>query len=1266
MAIITTGQNPKPPVTLPVVPFSATPTDWTRTEFSTAGDFAFTPAENTTLVLAIVQGGGAGGQILQNLDGTYTTYGADNIGKDSYIATPANDIITLAGGGNGILGGEIGHLNSAIACDWVRYQDTAGAARPDALAPSNAAAIGTVLGRVGGVGGLTYTIAALTGPNLSNVDFTNASSEILLPVNSTNNWTRNGTLGWFSTNVGMNGTQSSVEFKPINLAAGQTVTIAYNVSSETSDVFRLLVNGNVYVNNGGSTNTTFTFNAGATGNYVFRFEYNKNASGQGGLDRAAVTSFKVTNGQFPRNRGGATGANLITYLLPTALNIRVGAGGLGVSGGQTVPAGANATRGNGGAGGGKGGDGVVIIYEYSGALLLEPAPYPLQQTTYDVALTTEKPGYYRTNYMGDVAMSATAYQHTVRPRTKNVLVLMCGAGGGAIGGGDVSGNRYQPADTLLTLGPLTYTAGSGNASTRGNSGEYILPRNVGENGQFTAAADRDEIFSKPGASISYSTATAFVTGSYGRGGSGYSDNNTSVASWYAGGTGAVGMFIISQSELEAFGRTLNLQLPGGGYGNKVSGVAGAMFIYETETSFGPQTTQNLESFLIKDGLPSSNVSNVVESILRKDGFGDSVTSQTAELILNKDGFVGDNITQSVEMMLVKESDAVDLQVSYMNVAFVLEGEDPKTAVSQSVQQVLMVSPNTDRQITQSAEMILMKSEKLPLRISHAVELMFVAENPSVLWLNFGTLEFPVKNKLYQSSTGRATSVQSGAYLQLEGLFAPGTTMFVNGVDVGLSSPLQNNDSVYIYGGVANYYQTFINAYVYYTKNGQIARELAGTWKIVQPNLTAVSPRSYAAYTNFTWMKTAHKIATSSLVPTVVKSNTTYGKFVEVLAQKVSHSASNLTGAVVNAAVNMFSFTNAVVAKANTKTSGLLIDFSKAGTSVASTEPEFTKANTLLSEITVDWELVKVKDVYSSLVSEQAVAAHVVFVDSTYEETHAGYGDFIVAEDGFDLIQVSDGSFIIVDSDLAHAGFGDMVKVEIENTPVPHMELISQEFIESDTDHANFSDAMYRAISSSGYGSIFSMTSFSTIAYSVLSNTQYQYHTGIGTGVWQMPVGDALFAKAGFATVDVFAELTKAHPELVNRGTFKEGAHDVGYFSAYGIVHSVGIELFEISAIKTVAGFADVGAVNTPLKTSINSAPVNLTPYRYVQSLNGRGKASLYMGFDTVQDALDYTANLYGVTTFAQYNGFVYNLEIDKSFVCEVYFNGPVSGLIQGG
>jgi len=194
-----------------------------------------------------------------------------------------------------------------------------------------------------------------------------------------------------------------------------------------------------------------------------------------------------------------------------------------------------------------------------------------------------------------------------------------------------------------------------------------------------------------------------------------------------------------------------------------------------------------------------------------------------------------------------------------------------------------------------------------------------------------------------------------------------------------------------------------------------------------------------------------------------------------------------------------------------------------------------------------------------------------------------------------------------------------------------------------------------------------MTCIPARTYSSLNRSTNEVGVTIGTGTWFMPTNNAQTAKAGFGQIGALVSLqASAHSEVYGAKVVNYGARDNGYFSTYGIVHSIGTATFKTSVVYAAAHMEKGNSAFVPIKTIHHSTSLNLTPYRYVQSTNGTGAASLNMGFDTKQSALDFTQNFYGVTTFSAYNGFVYNLEVDKSFVCEIYYNGPISGLMQGG
>jgi hypothetical protein len=1219
---VTDGINPKPPASVPTVPYTAAPPiGWTKTAFSTAGNFTFTPAADTTMLLAVAMGAGSGGRVFTNLDGSPTLNNTTLFGGDTILTGP-NGVLLNAGGGKGQVAGLANAKPSDIFENWWRYIDhgsTVGAL----TGAGNATAAAGRAAPFGSTAPPSFTLAIAQTNNPLTALTTNFNNNNAVPITPSvsTNFSRNASYGWTSTNTDPN----SKAILTFNFKGyiGQRITFsAYKYSTEAT-AFNLFLNGvQVYqVGGGGSGSYDMPVTLTAEGDQVFTFEFTRSAGLPSVQGFVGIYRIALDNIGYAPTLGGATGRAQSAFLPVLPVSFTVGKGGIGQPGGQNVTAAQNGTGGSGAAAGGNGGDGFVYFYEYKGNVLFEKPNEPLTFAKVNVS-TAELPGLYRSDYKGRAVLSPgfDTFIHNLRPRTKNVLVLMVGAGGVVGLAADHPFSQQPPTTVKHDINTWITTSGQ-------SGGQYA---NTGKSLGGVYTSPTDTLYAKNGDNSGYSyddtALSSFFDGS-GNGARSYAYN-------YGGGAGALILFSLSVDPTDD--RSLELQIANV-YGSNTP-QPGAVTIFETETDFGPY------------------ISQLVESLLIKNSYGDTATTQSAQQVLLKNGLVGSNTSQTTEMLLVKESDVNDLQVSYMNVAFLYEATDPNTAVSQTAEQVLIKSGIENTLVTQMPEMVFMKSDKLPIRFTQAAEMLFVAELPSVLWLNFGTLEYPVKNQLYTSSTGRATSVKDGAYIQLEGNVAPGTTMFRNGVDVGLSTPIANNDQIYIVGGVTNYYQTFINVYVYYITNGQVTREQAGTWKVLQPILTAVKPRSYAAYTAFSWLRHTHGFATSSLIPQAVKANSIYGAFVDYLAQKVSYAASNLTSEFVKAAVSTFeSYTEALMQKANSRIAEVTL------------VPEFTKNNSLIAEVTVDWKAVKTKDAYVTVGYDDAPKAHIVYTDvAGYSETKAGYGTYIVSDAGFDLIQTGDGFYIIQESDIAKAGYADYIIEESDIAKAGYGK-VDQIFEHFYRDHAYFSEVVYTAISSSGATGVFPMGWFGTIAYSVLTSTNYQIGVTIGTGHWLMPTGDALYAKAGFGFANMpLPDKAIAHSELYGVGVEKHGAHDNGYFSTYGITHKIGIATFQSGTAYSGVHSDTASASNTPIKTIHKSSTASLTPYRYAQSANGRGAASLYMGFDTKQDALDFTQNFYGVTTIAMYNGFVYNLDIDKSFVCEIYYNGPISGLIQGG
>lgn len=1232
------GINPRAPATVPVVPFSGTAAGWVRSqEYATAGDFDFTPAIDTTLVLAVIQGAGSGGQILKNLDGSATSFGPTNEGGDSYIADATGKILSIGGGGKGIVAGVTDGPTTINANDWLRAQAFAGAIGQSIAVPQQAALAGAAQARLGGTAGATYALAGMTGPNLGNIDFTKDVSETLLPVNTSSNFSRNNTLGWFSTNVGMGGSVAFVEFLPIQLSAGQQVVFNYNTSSEVTDRLGIKVNGVQYVYIGGGVNSSYTYTASTAGSYTFRFEFSKDATVNQGLDRGAVTSIQVVNQQYPLQRSGASGANELHYLLAQPLKIRVGAAGLGVSGGQTVPAGAKGTRGAGGAAGADGGAGVVVIYEYKTPLAVEKPALPTFPN-YNVT-TAEPTGVYRTNYVGQGLGTKQSYSHKLRPRTKYVYVILVGCGGGTVQTYTGQSVAVPNDPTVVSVGAKTYTAGSGSSSYRTNSGGGQYPCQGGEGGVFTTNAET--IYQKDGDGNrnNASQNTSGVVNSYGSSGGGTQGAGDGINnSAYPGGAGSVGMFVLSGDDIAT--GTIEIQVPGGGRappaGQYDVGNPGAVFVFETESGFGFSTTQTSELVLQKSGISATTVTQTAELVLQKSALGAIRTTQTSELIL------------------IKDTSVPDMQVANVYATLVYDAPPTGLNVTQTSELILQKNKIGGTAVTQTTEMVLQKTARSPYRLTQVSELFLVAETPTVFWLNFGTLDTPIRFQLYDSAIGRASSVPPNCKIQIEGFFAEGTHLVINGVASGVLADVKNNDRVYIHGGVTNYWQANMPVYAYYEQNGETARMLVGNWIIKQPVLI---PKHTQAYYG------------SKVTPTWIQSRAGVGSLV-TLQSIITKALMSLVQLTMTAVQNKF---------------GSLVDLLQ----------EKTAANSRIAEVTIGWDVTKALSKVSDSVSwiyTQALSTDVKNVVtwgtlkaqvSEYKQADfiapkAKYGDVAIAYDvrtdgstGYvtftseDYVLSVNYSHFTLDTTQTQAGYGDYVVKDFDKLNVGYGD-VDQEYEYSNVDHSVTYEVVYVAVQSSSVARLFPMEPMGTIAYSVLTGMEWERSTAQGTGDWVIPTFSALNPQAKYGMFGAAGvDSNSGHSEYSQRETEVINGPQQGYFGTT----SLWVQTYSVYAEReaTVKRSEKTVAFDvTPIKTTAKTGVFNLTPFLAMQSVNGIGKASLYKGFDTKAEVDQFTENFSGVHTALKYNGYVYTLDVDKSFICEIFNNGPVKWLLQGG
>jgi len=1216
------GVSPKPPVTVPTVPYSATPANWTKTEFATSGDYTFTPAIDTSIVLVVAQGAGSGGRVNFTIAGEPVPDSTTRQGGDSIISNAAGPVLLAPGGKSNLIAnpaafaGDIG-----TACNWLRFADQNARAGALTAVGSNAGAVGGQ-SFLNGTAGAAFTLATQntnTPLSASNI-FTGSTA---LPFTPTfNNFFRNTTTGFTSSNTA-SGSTGYVEFT-FNGYAGQVLALTMLIQVGGQGNFaNITINGEEkftvsHTQNSSPTVTNITLTS--TGTQVLRLTYNPvSPAGGGSIQLRSMTITGVGQaGAF----SGASGRLAQMFMLPEPLTFTVGKGGIGQAGGQAVTAAQNGLRGSGAGVGGNGGDGVVTIYEFKGFVVNDKAPSPVF-ATYNQTLTIEVLAAYRTNYIGQANAwkTQTPFTHKLRPRTKNVLILMTGPGGQWRSSSAIL-DPDQSLPTVVTSGTLSNTAESGwTGRTLGGSTGY-----GGYGGVFQDAPNI--IFSARG-SDGYGTGQSQanpsdIAGGYGSGGT------SSYLNIAGGGCGGYGLVIIPTSEFSA-DRTIT-----GLIGNTgASASPGAVFIYETEAENSPLITQ------------------LVEQILRKEGVATTQTTQATEMLLRKDGLAVTQTTQATEMILTKEDDSANpMQVSYATIAFIVDAEDPITNITQTPELVFAKQPRAITQNTQSPQLILAKQPFSVYRATQTAELIFLSEIPSIFWLNFGTIDGPNKNQIYTSLTGRATSVKPGSYIQLESPHAPGTTMFINDVDVGLSGSVTNNDRVYIKGGIPNWWQTSINVYTYYITNGEVTRELVGTWLFKHPIRTPTISRAYAALALQTnWLKLTANFATFVVMPFYTKTLNAVNAQLSSVFTKAQTAASVVMDTLFAPALSSIATVTTTweIAKAFAKYERGL-------------DSGFTGAN--YSAMTIkgyDFAQNNVQSATSKLVAEKADAIthlndlfdfEITLISLNEEnrfdnEYHAPVMEFYTNAE-FEKASVNDGQYEIGMVLSAEVGFGQ-VKVTHEKWNV---------------DHSETANVTYLPIAYTHYFGVFDVTPITTKAYSVLSGVAYEKSEVNGVGWYLMPLGNAYVHKTGFGFFETGTLPTIAYSTPFEMGTIKTGSNELGYFDTASLFMQSGSAMSGYDWLRATSAIGKVEF--NVVFTSNKMEKVDFIPYRYAQSENGRGKASLYMGFDTTNEATEFTQNFSDVKISPQYNGFTYTVGVDKTFVCEIYFNGPVSGLIQGG
>lgn len=1254
------GRNPKVPGTQPVAPWTATPAFFKRTEFLNPGNFSFTPDPDTTAIMVIAQGAGGGGIIQTLKDDSANTVPAGPGGATIVRRTNGDQLIAANGGS----APTAGQATFPTISDWLKPPATLAASNGSTVAGFVSAAGGSnSLGANGGTG-FTYEQTS----KIATVNFRDLSDNTLPPT-ANSGWVRDTTYGWRSNNKSHN-SSSYVIFASAPYLKSQQISFSWGVSSENTydklTIRILLPSGQStdWLVVSGVQSSTSLYTIPSDGMYGFQFIYTKDSSNSSGLDQAWVGGVVSSVGYRASSLGGGAGGAASLLMLAEPLEFSIGAGGVGSPADHAVTSAQNGTKGSGGAGGGNGGNGAVIVYEYKG-LLTYDSPLQYNLTNFNVA-PVEMQGIYRTDYVGQGVSTTQNYVHKLRPRTRNVLVLMAGCGGGNAQIVNIAYPQITNDPAIVAIGARRYTAGSGSSSYRETSGSY-WGAVAGRGGMFVS--DDETIWRANGSFSSYPANLTAIFSSYGSSREGTWANGNTASQTYSGGSGAAALIFAGGDALGD--RTITIQVPGAGDGPGVAyaqGYPGVVVIYETESDIGPYTTQISQQTLVKDvPHPDTLISQTSEQVLVKEKQVGTRITQNNQQVLVKEKQVGTQITQVAEQVLIRESDNANnpLQISYAAMAYIIDAPDPTTAITQNNQQVLLRDKQGPTNSTQLAQQILLKAFPATFRFTQVTQQILVAENPSVFFMNFGNLEYPLKNYLYDSREARATSVPDGAYIQLEGAFAEGSYMVVNGVNVGLSSPVKNNDRVQLHSGVTNYWQLSINVYAYYMVNGEVTREMVGRWNIIQPELSPQKPRAYSVYyTNKQWLITKTKYSTGTITSIFTKARTALSNVMQVLVGKGNTALANARDAVYNGAnTSLLDAIKPVKSAAQFAVYSMQSKASQVYHRLAAGMDSIVTKTYAKEADASKFSFIQATDAKHGITFDSGVGVGAQYYEMDVQQSQAGFGDLELV--GFEALPPATNLYENMEFIDSPLGTG---ATDLAFDPLP---LGSTVPVDQDFDYVqvgkSYSDTQeYEAMLTTGFASTFEMGFTDTIAYSVLNSFDFVGVRSGGTGFWIVPLDTADITRPKMSLMQMFpAEKSHNHTEFVQQTPEAHGAHEFYNFSTTPIFAGApGNATFTTGIIRRVehAVPVQIGWVRVKAQMGVYKN----TPYRPAQIATGRGNASLYQGFDTHNDVLDFTANYSGVTTLQKFNGYVYNLDVDKTFVCEVYYNGPISGLMQGG
>ncbi len=868
-----------PAIPLPAAPFSTTPDGWTRTAFTEAGMYEFVPKQETSFLYIVAIGGGGGGYAENddNLDG-------GNGGETSVVsANHGLELVRVLGGAGAtkLARGLSNKLTQEARSNWLSnlVQPSIGHGTNGSTVNQNAAAGGNSHG----AGAASFTL-----PSKGQTGTDNNSP--IANFNLSRSWPGYaGSTPRQATKKMLAGSRISFNYTVTNV--NTTVYFQFLVNGVLHHKRE----------NVSSYTGSFSYTIPADGDYTFTWElYQRYQLAVSGTATLSVSSVTVTGNNniiyYPQTRGGAGGDYAHGAFLPESLTVNVGAGGLG-SGANfyTPPEAVGNNYGGGGTAGASGANGAVFIFEYSGTIPEEPLDtFALDHFN----IANEPIGVLRTSYFGGAVGTVKTVRHYLRPSTKTVIALLVGGGGGH--NTNYSNVTNQAPSAKLIAENFQIVAGGGSSNRAYSYTYWDSKCSYNSQTQTWSGCNRTgyTYYNGLGGQVDSDLPTLVkrenvhnngaplpnigLVNSYGQGAA---RQNTA---WHHGGDGAYALVSFGGYEDQQY---FDLEIPGGGVGANGNGYPGAIYIFEAESWTG-FNTQSVLDILQNSPLGDNNVTQTAMLLLEDRGDAPNNVTQNAFLVLEDRGEAPNNVTQNSLLVTKKlgnkstyisesrldvayadsisnirtsiaaeelliEADVPKIRASANIESILHEADTPKIFTSAAIESALLESAISRVSVGSSLQEILLQSDAARMRASASIasvltedfdptvmpsqntKLVLLRLNKTIIYLmDFGVVRYPEKGKLYDSQICTVEGVEDTITLQLEGHLPEGSTIFLNGEDVGRSVVARNGDNIQLRSGTTNWYDSRITLYGYVTRDDQVIREYAGFWTMLQADLSA--------------------------------------------------------------------------------------------------------------------------------------------------------------------------------------------------------------------------------------------------------------------------------------------------------------------------------------------------------------------------------------------------------------------------------------------